>query len=393
MKMRNLFLIPLFALSMLSGCTPSEGIMSTKDILEQASRFGSLVVNGTTGSAYPDRTMDIKLSGKEFLIVARTYTVRNVLLEKDGERIDVVVAVSYSVDEESTNLWKVAERNPDKAHDKLTPEFPSVGEDDYFSVLTATFKLYYEKDVEAVDKTELKVSWNIFLRAPVENVIDTTIANIRNGTTTVKVGEYIRVKGYITDHFYEGSETDTQVFIGTFIADGNRAITLYGGKLSKLWFNKGTPTFQVGDLVEAVAKYNPLDGLVRIEPNTLKKVVDATILQPVNLVITDAAQQWNATYLLGHDGRMTKFDNLIFKSANLKTVDAHGELKFTAEGTEIEVTMAINYRMGSVEKQKIHDMVDDWTAGVTKINYTGILSWKNNPILGPTDASCIVVES
>lgn len=400
MKIRNLLLIPLFALGLLSGCSPKVEVFSTEDILEEASRFGSLLVNGKSGVTYPDRAMDVKLSLGDHLIGSRTVTVKNVLLEKEGEKVDIVVAVSYSVNEESEDLWKITEKKPDADHDRLVPEFPRVAEPDYVSVLTATFKLYYEEVeegeevVEAVDETELKVSWNVYHRALQVPIIETTIGDFRKEVVKVKTSDWVRLRGKLTTYFEEGtSSEDTHIYAGAFIADGDRAIMLYAGQMSRLWFDDNGPVFAIGDTIEVVAQYAPYNGLAEIKPNTMEKVVDPTIADSVDLTFTDPATQWNKTYLKGHDGRMCKFNNLVFKSANLKTLTEHGEIKFTAQGTNVEVKMYVSYHVGTIEKQKIHNMVATWTAGVTKINYHGILSWFDNPQLGPTNANGITVVS
>lgn len=395
MKIRKLFLVPLLALGMLTSCGPDlPDIWTLEDVLQEASEFGAILVNGTTGVAYSDRSQDIKLPYGEYLIGARTRVVKNVLLDKEGEKTDITVAISYSVNDESADLWKITEKKPDASHDRLVPSFPRVGEPDYHSIVTATFTLFAEDGEEPLGDVELKVTWEVYHRPLAVPIIETTIGDMRRGITPVKVGEWVRLRGYITGHFDQGTNKDNQhVYAGTYIADGDRAIMLYAGQLSNLWYDGDTPLLKIGDLIEILGEYAPYNGLAEVKPNTVEIVEDSSILEPVDLVIDDPATQWNKTYLDGHDGRMTQFDNLIFKSADLKTVSEHGELKFTAQGTNVEVLIYVNYHIGTVEKQKIHNLVADWTVGVTKINFHGILSWYNSPQLSPTLASDITVVS
>lgn len=394
MKIKKLLLLPLFAVSLLAGCTPdlSDLIMSNQEVLEQASNFGALLVNDATGVTYPDRSQEIKLNYGDRLIGARAVVVKGVLLEKDGDKIDIVVDVTYSINAESAELWKFEEQNPDEDHDLLEPTYPEYLAEDFNSTLTATFKFHQEGDEEVSD-LELKVSWEVVHRAPRTEPKNIKIADFRNGVVEVQPGDIVVLRGFITAHFEEATPSDSHVYAGVFIADGDRAIMLYAGKLSASWFLSKNAVFKIGDLVEITGEYAPFNGLAEVEPSDIRKVNDPSIEQPIDLVIDQPATQWDKTYLTGHDGRITQFDNLIYKSATLNSVSAHGEIKFTAEGTNVEVLMYVNYHMGKTEKQKIHDMVATWQAGVTKINYHGILSWYNTPQLGPTNADAISVVS
>ncbi|MCK9533014.1 MAG: hypothetical protein M0R77_21285 [Gammaproteobacteria bacterium] len=159
MQIKKVLFVTLFAASLLVSCNPNDtGVLTKADVLEKASNFGALLINGTNGIAYADRNQTIKLSGRQYLIGARILTLENILLEKDGEETDVEVTVSFSVDKNSSSLWKITEQKPDEYHVRLTPTYPKKNEEDYHSIITATLKL--------MDDEELQVSWNVVLRAP-----------------------------------------------------------------------------------------------------------------------------------------------------------------------------------------------------------------------------------
>lgn len=162
--MKKAFLVPLLATSLLLGCNSKNNVLTTLEILEKASEFGALLVNGSSGVAYSDRDIDIKLVPNEYLIGLRSVIVRDVVIEKDGEKIDVKVAVLFTINEESSSLWKITEKRPDENHDRFIPSYPGANEPDYYSSLTANLRLFYEEDEPVIDDTELQVSWNVYHR-------------------------------------------------------------------------------------------------------------------------------------------------------------------------------------------------------------------------------------
>ncbi len=350
-------------------------------MLAEASNFGAILINGSTGTAYADRSQTVNVGTGDYLIGSRVINVKNVI--KDLVPVTVTVNVAFEMDDETLSNWTIGRQRPTTDHDRFIPTIPSgEGAEDYSSVLTAT--LSYGEET-------LAVSWNIRVRKI--EIIETTIGAMRNGTAGVKVKDVVKIRGYITAHFDEGTGTaDTHMYAGVYIADGERAIMLYAGVMSSLWWESEEPAFAIGDLVEVVGSYEPYNGLAEVKPASMVIIEsDPNILAPVNLVISDAATQWSKSALTGHDSRITVFNNLTYVSGTVSANGQHSSIYFKSGTTE--VLMYINYHVGTAVQDQFRTFIAGLTANVSVVNYTGILSWYNGPQLSPTSFADVSLVS
>lgn len=382
MKLFKKFLIPFLAIGFLAGCGEEEIVDWTpQQVLAEASNFGAILINGSTGTAYADRSQTVNVGTGDYLIGSRVINVKNVI--KDLVPVTVTVNVAFEMDDETLSNWTIGRQRPTTDHDRFIPTIPSgEGAEDYSSVLTAT--LSYGEET-------LAVSWNIRVRKI--EIIETTIGAMRNGTAGVKVKDVVKIRGYITAHFDEGTGTaDTHMYAGVYIADGERAIMLYAGVMSSLWWESEEPAFAIGDLVEVVGSYEPYNGLAEVKPASMVIIEsDPNILAPVNLVISDAATQWSKSALTGHDSRITVFNNLTYVSGTVSANGQHSSIYFKSGTTE--VLMYINYHVGTAVQDQFRTFIAGLTANVSVVNYTGVLSWYNGPQLSPTSFADVSLVS
>jgi hypothetical protein len=382
MKLFKKFLIPFLAIGFLAGCDEEEIVDWTpQQVLAEASNFGAILINGSTGTAYADRSQTVNVGTGDYLIGSRVINVKNVI--KDLVPVTVTVNVAFEMDDETLSNWTIGRQRPTTDHDRFIPTIPSgEGAEDYSSVLTAT--LSYGEET-------LAVSWNIRVRKI--EIIETTIGAMRNGTAGVKVKDVVKIRGYITAHFDEGTGTaDTHMYAGVYIADGERAIMLYAGVMSSLWWESEEPAFAIGDLVEVVGSYEPYNGLAEVKPASMVIIEsDPNILAPVNLVISDAATQWSKSALTGHDSRITVFNNLTYVSGTVSANGQHSSIYFKSGTTE--VLMYINYHVGTAVQDQFRTFIAGLTANVSVVNFTGVLSWYNGPQLSPTSFADVSLVS
>lgn len=382
MKLFKKFLIPFLAIGFLAGCGEEEIVDWTpQQVLAEASNFGAILINGSTGTVYADRSQTVNVGTGDYLIGSRVINVKNVI--KDLVTVTVTVNVAFEMDDETLSNWTIGRQRPTTDHDRFIPTIPSgEGAEDYSSVLTAT--LSYGEET-------LAVSWNIRVRKI--EIIETTIGAMRNGTAGVKVKDVVKIRGYITAHFDEGTGTaDTHMYAGVYIADGERAIMLYAGVMSSLWWESEEPAFAIGDLVEVVGSYEPYNGLAEVKPASMVIIEsDPNILAPVNLVISDAATQWSKSALTGHDSRITVFNNLTYVSGTVSANGQHSSIYFKSGTTE--VLMYINYHVGTAAQDQFRTFVAGLTANVSVVNFTGVLSWYNGPQLSPTSFADVSLVS
>jgi hypothetical protein len=382
MKLFKKFLIPFLAIGFLAGCGEEEIVDWTpQQVLAEASNFGAILINGSTGTAYADRSQTVNVGTGDYLIGSRVINVKNVI--KDLVPVTVTVNVAFEMDDETLSNWTIGRQRPTTDHDRFIPTIPSgEGAEDYSSVLTAT--LSYGEET-------LAVSWNIRVRKI--EIIETTIGAMRNGTAGVKVKDVVKIRGYITAHFDEGTGTaDTHMYAGVYIADGERAIMLYAGVMSSLWWESEEPAFAIGDLVEVVGSYEPYNGLAEVKPASMVIIEsDPNVLAPVNLVISDAATQWSKSALTGHDSRITVFNNLTYVSGTVSANGQHSSIYFKSGTTE--VLMYINYHVGTAAQDQFRTFVAGLTANVSVVNFTGVLSWYNGPQLSPTSFADVSLVS
>lgn len=141
--MKNLFkkiLLPLLAIGLLTGCDWND-----EKVLEEASNFGAIVVNGKSGAVYSDRSITINLTSGDSIYVSKSITVKDVII--DDEPQNVVVTVTYALDETTKSKWLFRENKPDSAHDQYIPIVPLNAADNFSTTLTATLA-YGEKTLE-----------------------------------------------------------------------------------------------------------------------------------------------------------------------------------------------------------------------------------------------------
>lgn len=141
--MNNLFkkiLLPFVAIGLLTGCDWSDD-----KVLEEASNFGAIVVNGKSGAVYSDRSITINLSTGDSIYVSKSIIVRDVIIDEEPQ--NVTVTATYDLDEATKSQWLFRENKPDELHNQYIPIVPLDAADNFSTTLTATL-VYEEKTLE-----------------------------------------------------------------------------------------------------------------------------------------------------------------------------------------------------------------------------------------------------
>ncbi|MDD4154379.1 MAG: hypothetical protein PHT30_03090 [Bacilli bacterium] len=359
------FLIPTLALAFLAGCSVESDVGQA--IVDAVSEIGALVSNGRTGMPYSDRTMTINMQSGDTLSATNVVKINQETLKMDMTN-GVTVNISYDFDVDTADNWSIAEGKPDATHSRLAPKILDF--EDYNSVLTATI---------SYGETTKEVSWDIFVAQRGYELVVVPIADIRGN---VEVNEEITTRGYITGH-YENSLT--HIYSGVMIADGDSAIMLYAGSLSTLWFQD---EYAIGDLVIVSGLYSPYSGLAELKPTTLALSYEfAEVSEPVDLIIS-SEEEYTKEALTGMDGRIIQINGLVYVSGkeSLTAGGSHVTIKMKFGATNVD--FRLNYHIGTAVQQEFVDMMANWVANETTINYHGHLGWYSGPQVAPftTDA-------
>ena len=360
------FLIPALAIFLLTGCEdPLE-----QRLVEAVSEIGALVTNGRTGMPYSDRTMTINMASGDTLSATTSVKINTETLSIDVVN-GVEVTVTYAFDATTAENWNIAVGKPDAIHARLAPKILDF--EDYSSVLTATI---------AYGSYSKVVTWNIDVAQRGYELVVVPISEIRG---SVEVNAEITTRGYITGHY---EESQLHLYSGVMIADGDSAIMMYAGSLSILWFQGD---YAIGDLVIVTGVYSPYSGLAELKPNELSLSYDfAEVEEPVDLVIASEAEYTTAA-LTGMDGRIAQINGLVYVSGkeSLTAGGSHVTIKMKLGATSVD--LRLNYHIGTDMQQAFIDLMANWVANTTTINYHGHLGWYNGPQVAPFTVDAITV--
>lgn len=372
--------MPLLLAAGLAACG-GETKPLNQQIVQSVSNIGSLVMNGSTGSAYPDRSVGYNINYGENIFVTLSVKKNYTTTDSTGAQVNEVanVTITYKMDDASTAKWKyqgfVRDTSGTLLSDKGQYSVIDQGENtvNFTSTLTATISWDgYSEDF----------SWTINVKFQEYTPISLEAFRVNGGVSS---GGYIKTAGYITGKF-----SDT--YAGVFIASGEKAVMLYAGNLEALMTSTSA---QIGDLVVVKGQYSPYNGLAEIKPATMQVVESApsglTVNTPVDLTI--AASGWSTAALASNDSRITNMNDLTLVSVPTLTVGSHWTIVFKTS-TNVTVNVYVNYHVGSDVQNAIKNLLSSATAGTSVFNFVGgILSWYNAPQLSPLSASNLVLLS
>lgn len=356
-------LVPVLALGLLAGCGEAK---LEQSIVDAVSEIGALLTSGATGTPYSDRSMTINIKSGDTLVGTTSIKINQETLKVDTTN-GVEVTISYAIDTESSANWVIAPGKPDAAHARIAPKIYDF--EDYTSVLTATI---------AYGETTKAVSWNISVAQRGYELVVVPLGDVRE---EVAINTDFTTRGYLTGFFKD----PTHVYAGAVIADGESAINLNRGQLGNLW---AQDNYQIGDLVLVTGKHTTYNGVHQLVPTEM--VMDyayAEVSDPVDLVINSEAE-FSAEALDGMDSRVIRMNNLVYVSGKegVKVNGSHASIimKF---GT-LNITLYVNYHISPVGQQEFIDVMADWVANETTVNYHGHLGWyTTGPQLTPFDAN------
>lgn len=225
------------------------------------------------------------------------------------------------------------------------------------------------------DKTDT-IELTILDKAPVMG-----LKALREGIAAGELKE-----GAIVDFYGEVTATmepsEDHLYSGIYVQDGEYAMMVYAGSLGTLWFENN---LAIGDKVYVNGTLAPYNGLNEVKPTELRKIEDGEyeVAEPTALEIT--AETYNATSLLGNDGRLFTMKDLTYVDGKITDVTAHTNINFEAtkeDGTKVPVVFRANYHLGKTAMTELKEVVDGLSAG-TKVDLTGVISWFNTPQLAP----------
>ena len=216
-------------------------------------------------------------------------------------------------------------------------------------------------------------------------------------------GDIVGARGYITSIYPD--------YDALTIQDGDYALTIYK---VQAYSNAG---FKIGDYVEAAGSWAPYNGLAEIGWVKRLEVVDpvehnATLPTVHDITPADFKDWYDAltpteqflTSLYDLDSARVKVDEpmTILRAedrngaelalADLPVGGTHANIILGAGVGEdaVEIKLSLSYHIGTEVQQAIKDKV--MAAGLgAEITFDGILSWYNEPVLGPMSADDITI--
>ena len=375
MKLTKFLLPAILALSLASCGGETKPI--NQQVVESVANVGSLVMNGSTGATYPDRSVSYELKYGQ-LIYVTLLVKKNYTDPADNTNKVADVTISYEMDATSKNNWTYKPYVRD-SEGKLLDDKGQFGVKDlgdnptnFSAVLTAT--------ISWSDYSE-QVSWNINVTFNSYTTVSLEKFRTDGGVAS---GGYVRTAGYITAKYYD-------TYAGVFIASGTKAVMLYAGNLESLMSSTGA---QIGDMVEVKGQYSPYNGLAEVKPDVMKVITtvpsDLEVKTPETMEI--ATSDWSIASMNKNDCRIANMSNLKLSSwTGSLTVGSHWTILFKTSDNK-DVNIYINYHIGSEEQGKLKTKLEAATKGTTVFNFVGgIVSWYNAPQLSPLIADNLVL--
>ncbi len=180
-------------------------------------------------------------------------------------------------------------------------------------------------------------------------------------------------------------QTLDHIYSGVYVQDGDYAMMVYSGTTETGWFDD---SMTIGSYVYVKGTLAPYNGLNEVKPTEFRVMTDEekaayTVATPTAVAIT--GDTYNATDLLGQDGRLFTMTDVVYKSGKITDLDEHTNILFTAknsEGQDVEITYRANYHIGTTAMAELKEVVDGLSAG-SVVDLTGVISWYNVPQLAP----------
>lgn len=381
-KLSHLLLLPI-ALLALAGC--NNGKQKTdKEIVDE-------IINSPALLMY-----DVDTTGSSNLIPANTkFSIR------DGH--SYLGMSSYEEYKDAKFVWSFDKQ------EKWTAE-PSKASGDYQS-LTPVSDLYIKGDVDPSYDTVLTLtvsykeetataSWRAHYSA--NRIIQVSIPELRNQIKKkqANIGNVYETFGYVTGWFQNTPR------VGLFIQDGEDAFCVYDDKKTGLPVAAVEAGLAQGDIVRVLGHYDITGGLTRFIPSEFEKVTSAPFDMAAPVATEVTADNYSIAGLAGRDGTIATASGLVFKKVldiGKKEVTDLTKLKpgtsfffvFEKENTnseKVEINFQCNTYIGKTAQQAFIDMVKDWEADVTTVDFAGMLYSVNNfPYLVGFEATCFSV--
>ena len=372
-KILSLLIAAPLMLGILTGCGGPKK-PTAQDIVEKVGNLATLVIDSGGQLKEPGKTYQTEFN--DTFLALKQYPA--------SEDPEDLVTIEWT---DNTNKQKVTyakdPKNPDRT--KISPKYPLQRSEEFLLELTATvsyktatttrlFKFYIVSDtVEVLTLKQLREK----------------IASGKSNTDT-----NYSFNGIVTGYM---EPSDSHLYAGVYVQDGDYAMMLYAGKMSAQW---DYDNWGIGTKLHVIGKLSPYNGLNELKPSVVELAPEGVeIATPTTLVI-DSGDEYNLDTLTGNDGRLVEIRGAKFKSksADVK-VGSHGNIIFTLEksdGSTVDVTYRVNYHIGETAYTELLAVVNGLTVGQT-VNLYGVVSWYNAPQLAPqfiagrTPAQCIEV--
>lgn len=362
-------------------------------ILDEVAEFTPLLLESGTGE---------RLDSTQFLSVNELKDGRDLLGVRSINYWGDNITVRWEAREASTLAgFAITELDPTTM--QIRPEYPEYepktdpqGNDISVIPPIATAQLYAHLTLGKVTK---RVTYNMWLY-PQMKVNWKDLSVVRDSLPN----EIIGVRGYITSIYPD--------YDALTIQDGHYALTLFKVQ------NYSSAGLEIGDYVESVGSWRPYNGLAEI--GYIKRLNKANPEEfgaklPIVHEFTAAAfKEWYdagsdvaeqfKTALYDLDSARVKMtepltlvraedrDRKEIALSELPVGPTHANVIVTGEveGEIVEIKLSLSYHIGTEAQQAIKDKLI--AAGIgAQLTFDGILSWYNEPVLGPMTADDIII--
>ena len=358
--MKKVYLIPFLLVAGLASCGGSKS--STSSLAEQALDAFPILLDFNTGK-------EIYASDG---LTAKYYDSFLGLKNLHWQDQDF----SLTWEALPADKWNISNYKGDENRTKFRPTY---GDTSYEATLKLTIATEDGKDkAEAEWKfttaTHTAPDLSSYTYMAIQDLQETY--NATPGSIPSKVYTY----GYLTSSM---EESETHIYSGVYMGDGDYGLMLYSGNLSKLWDASG---FAYGDLIMIAGTTSPYNGLLEVKPDFMEfadkedpKAVG--IVDPYYIQGDEYAWSMSGDNNIGvHQSALIEFKGLAYKSGKVDSLNSHATITFTHEGTDIDVYC--NYHLGTAAMTEIQAFIAELSAGDV-VNVRGVISVYNKPQIVP----------
>lgn len=228
-----------------------------------------------------------------------------------------------------------------------------------------------------------------------------TLQALREGITngTIKDKDVVEFEGIITATVEPTTGDTGHVYSGVYVQDGDYAIMLYAGQLSKYYEEL---QLKIGDSIHVKATNSPYEGFNEVKPTEITKEIQGNLAKPNVLTVSGEDFADVEHKLKGKDGNLAKVTNAVYKSGAI-TVNVAGKVHNTlvfgfpkADGSLVDVDVFASYHLGTDALNALKAVTDTLKPG-DKVNLDGNISVNKNKfqfalnfLEGKTPAQCVV---